>query len=198
MPFIFLAAVHQQLLQFYLTSTSSFSNPLLLRTSFKADILNLTLEHLWLKIHLSARWAAWAQKTSVPSSDKPGGVRDWVKNPGCWRGCRIFMEAPWIPQKSPSLMKDSLSMTVLGPLVIDLRGLRTTLTAPLLWEFWLTSDHLPSWQWAMQQRFSSLFCFPSPPLGFFGQVTVVAHYLRPGWVMATATFLKSWLNLHLP
>lgn len=76
----------------------------------------------------SARRAAWAQKTSVPSSDKPAGVRDsvWSK-PGWWRGCRLFMEAPWSPWISPSLMKDCFfSMTVLGPLVIDLRGLRTT------------------------------------------------------------------------
>lgn len=120
MTFIFPAAVYQQLPQLYLTSTSSFSNPLLLRISFKGDILNLTSEHLCLKIHLSARWAAGAQKTSVPCSDKPAGVRDSVRGPGWWRGCRLFMEAPWIPQKSSSLMKDSLSMTVLGPLVIDL------------------------------------------------------------------------------
>lgn len=52
MPFIFPAAVYQQLPQFHLKSTSSFSNPLLLRISFKGDILNLTSEHLCLKLHL--------------------------------------------------------------------------------------------------------------------------------------------------
>lgn len=79
MPFIFPDAVYQQLPQFYLKSTSSFSNPLLLRISFKGDILNLTSEHLCLKLHLIVHAEQHGhRKTSVPSSDKPAGVRDSV------------------------------------------------------------------------------------------------------------------------
>lgn len=78
----------------------------------------------------SSYWAAWAQKTSVPPGDKPADVRDLLlSKSGRWSVCTVLksMKASWNPWKSPRLprgQKDYLSMTVLGPFVTDLRGVR--------------------------------------------------------------------------
>lgn len=107
-----------------------------------------------------------AQKTSVPCSDKPAGVRDSVRGPGWWRGCRLFMEAPWIPQKSSSLMKDSLSMTVPGPLVIDL-SLRTTTDSSValgILSHFLASPFMTV---GCETKVLFSFMFPLSTFGFF-------------------------------
>lgn len=87
MSFISLAAIYQQLPQFYLTGTCTFSNPLLesqeaLREllfdlDFEADILNLSSNHLCLKRNIITHIEQHGhRKTSVPLSNKPVDVRD--------------------------------------------------------------------------------------------------------------------------
>lgn len=122
MPFIFPAAVYQQLPWFYLTSTSSFANPLLLRISFKGDILNLASEHLCLRMHLTVHTEQHGHRKPL----SPPVTSQQVSETQCGASQADGGDAFYgSTLKSPSLMKDSLSMTVLEPLVVDLRALRT-------------------------------------------------------------------------
>lgn len=146
----------------------------------------------------SSYWAAWAQKTSVPHNDKPADVRDLLLSKSGRCTFLKSMKASWTPWKSPRLpreKKDYLSMTVLGPFVIDLRGVRNIIKSSIpKEEFRPTSNHFMTMCW----KTKILFCllFPSTR-SFFWQVVMVTYYRRPGWILATDTKEKSWLNLHL-